>query len=252
MLKKLSSKRHWHGIVKQYVLRCMLFSLSLILLLEVGRLPEAVGQPTPTANYQTFTDWCANKANLNYQARLTVDLLLEQAGSKDCKQADRKLSSLTELKINDKPISNLHPLKSLVNLTSLNIWRSQISDLTPLESLTQLTYLDLFSNKISNLTPLKSLTNLTYLCLNFNQISDVTPLKFLTKLTYLDLSFNYISDVTPIKSLINLTSLHLIANQISDLTPLKSLIKLTDIYLTGNRSIARKICPVLPESICKF
>ncbi|MEG4455556.1 leucine-rich repeat domain-containing protein [Microcoleus sp. N9_A1] len=153
MLEKLLGKRNWLKIAKHTAWQCIVFSLSLILIVGNYRLPQAVGQKTPTANYKTFTDWCANKANLNPETRRTVDALLKQAETNECKTANQKLSSLGELDIKG----------------------NQVSDITPLQSLTNLTTLIFSGNQISDITPLQSLTNLTTLYLGFNQISDITP-----------------------------------------------------------------------------
>jgi Leucine-rich repeat (LRR) protein len=50
-----------------------------------------------------------------------------------------------------------------------------ISDLTPLKGLINLTRLDLYQNQISDLSPLKGLINLTELSLSRNQIIDWSP-----------------------------------------------------------------------------
>ena len=177
---------------------------------------------------QTFADWCRQKADLSSETKHTVEVLLEKAGTTECDEADRQLSSLTEL--------------LLVN--------NQISDIKPLASLTHLTKLWLINNQIGDIKPLVSLTKLTQISLINNQIGDIKPLASLTNLTQLDLRGNQISDIKPLASLTNLTKLILSGNQIGDIKPLASLINLTDLYLSGN-PIAPKTCPLSPESICK-
>lgn len=178
MLEKFLGKRHSPRIAKRYAGQCIVFSLSLILIVGGYRLPKAVGQQTQTVNYKTFTDWCANKANLNPEARRTVDALLDEARTNECEPANQKLLSLK----------------------GVGIWDSGISDITPLKSLTNLTTLSLSGNNISDIRPLTSLTNLTSLSLRDNKISDITPLKSLTKLTTLDLIGNPIENkICPIK-----------------------------------------------------
>jgi internalin A len=178
MLEKLLGKSSWLKIAKRYAGQCIVFSLTLILIVGGYKLPEAVGQRTQTANYKTFTDWCANKANLNPEARRTVDALLKEAETNECAPANKKLLSLK----------------------GVLIWDSGISDITPLKSLTHLTTLALDGNNISDITPLTSLTNLTHLSLRDNKILDIASLKSLTKLTTLDLSGNPIKNkICPIK-----------------------------------------------------
>ncbi|MGB3266996.1 MAG: leucine-rich repeat domain-containing protein, partial [Microcoleus sp.] len=60
-----------------------------------------------------------------------------------------------------------------------------------------------------------------------------------------------ISDAGALQALNNLFLLDLYNNQISDINSLQSLQRLTALDLRGN-PIASKICPVNPESICRF
>jgi Leucine-rich repeat (LRR) protein len=83
-----------------------------------------------TANYRTFIDWCTNKANLNPEARRTVDLLLEQAETNECEPANQKLSSLDNLYLNSNNISDITPLKSLTKLTYLSLGGNPIANQT--------------------------------------------------------------------------------------------------------------------------
>ncbi|MEG4572110.1 leucine-rich repeat domain-containing protein, partial [Microcoleus sp. N3A4] len=139
---------------------------------------------------KTFAEWCREKDSLSSEAKHTVDMLLQQAGTTECDGANQKLSLLTELNLSFNQISDIKPLESLTNITELNLQNNQISDIKPLESLTNLTQLVLSFNQISDIKPLKSLTNLTELILSFNQISDIKPLESLTNITELNLQNN--------------------------------------------------------------
>jgi internalin A len=119
MFKRLYCNRNLSLIAKRYAWQCIIFSLSLILILGGYRLPEAIGQQTPTANYKTFTDWCVNKAKLNPEARRTVDVLSKKAGTNECAPANQKLSSISESFLSINEISDITPLQSLTNLTEL-------------------------------------------------------------------------------------------------------------------------------------
>jgi internalin A len=178
---------------------------------------------------RTFADWCRQKADLSPEAKHTVEVLLQQAGTTECDAANQ----------------------TLLSLTGLLLPNNQISDLKPLESLTNLTVLFLPNNQISDIKPLESLTNLNLLYLDKNQISDIKPLESLTNLTVLDLDNNQISDIKPLESLTNLNLLYLDNNRISDIKPLQSLTNLILLRLSGN-PIAPKTCPLKPESICKW
>lgn len=91
----------------------------------------------------SFEQWCQQQANLSAERRKTVEVLLEEAGTRDCELAAKNLLSRTELY------------------------------LSPLSGLTNLTELDLQSNKITDVSPLAGLINLKELRLNNNQIKDV-------------------------------------------------------------------------------
>jgi len=214
-----------------------LFSATTVLL----SFPVLQAEADPTNN-QSFEQWCLQKDSFPVETKKTIEIMLEQAGTQDCKLADSKLNSLTRLylrsnQISSNQISDLKPITSLTNLTYLDLGDNQISDLKPVASLTNLTDLYLSDNQISDLKPISGLMNLTVLGLSRNQISDLKPVASLTNLTYLDLSGNQISDLKPISGLKNLTSLGLRGIHISDLKlkPLAGLTKLTELYLIDNQ-----------------
>jgi internalin A len=147
---------------------------------------------SPQSITKSFTQWCEEKNNLPAESKLTVDLLLKEADTEDCKLANAKLRKLTQIDLYHNNITNLEPLASLSNLTSLDLIGNQISDLKPLAGLSNLTYLALSENKIIDVKPLAGLSNLTYLSLSQNQITDVKPLASLIKLTDLKLRDNQV------------------------------------------------------------
>ena len=149
---------------------CALLTLS-------GNAMSVKGAEVRSPN-KTFADWCRQRASLSPQAKDTVDVLLSEARATDCDEADRELSSLTQLTLEFSKISDIKPLASLTNLTDLNLSYNKISDIKPLASLTNLTVLYLTSNQIGDIKPLASLTNLTALFLSGNPIAPKTcPLK---------------------------------------------------------------------------
>src|SRR5919199_772712 len=162
----------------------------------LNRLSEAPALPKKTTTGRNFAYWCQNQANLSVDARLTVELLLGKAGTNDCNQAESVLSTVTNLTLYNKKISDLSPLTSLTNLTNLSLISNKISDISPLKSLTNLNLLNLGGNQIQDASPLKSLTDLKTLDLSSNQIKDVSPLKSLTKLTTLKLQADLLTNET--------------------------------------------------------
>ncbi|WP_228056545.1 leucine-rich repeat domain-containing protein [Microcoleus sp. LEGE 07076] len=149
---------------------------------------------------RTFADWCRQKASLSPEAKHTVEVLLEKAGTTECDAANRQLSSLTTLSLSLNRINDIKPVASLTNLSELVLIENQVSDIKPLASLTNLNWLDLDKNQIRDIKPLASLTNLMELSLDNNQISDIKLLNSLTNLIWFSLSGNPIAPKTcPLK-----------------------------------------------------
>ncbi|MCJ8278858.1 MAG: leucine-rich repeat domain-containing protein, partial [Rivularia sp. ALOHA_DT_140] len=186
---------------------------------------------------KTITSWCKNKSTLDEETRITVNLLLERAGTKDCKKAGEKLTNITKLYLSDNNISNLEPISDLTHLTELYLSKNNISNIVALSNLTNLTKLDLSENDITNqnLQPISDLTNLTELNLQQNQIYDIEPLSTLTNLVHLRLSENQISDIELLVSFNKLKTLTLESNQIKELKPLANLTNLEQLRLDNNK-----------------
>ncbi|HAZ48390.1 MAG TPA: hypothetical protein DDW76_32015, partial [Cyanobacteria bacterium UBA11369] len=133
-------------------------------------------QPNQTTNFTTFADWVLHFDSLTEAARHTVEMLLNAANTSDCNEADRILSNLTYLNLQNNQIADISPLLTLTNLTHLDLNNNQIADISPLSALTNLTHLILVHNQIADISPLSALTNLTFLDLYNNQIADISPL----------------------------------------------------------------------------
>jgi internalin A len=195
------------------------------------------GQSVPSvqSKTQTFAQWCQQKNSVLAATRLTIDLLLKQAGTKNCKQADTKLNSLASIELYNDKISDLQPLSSLTNLTTLVMgeWGklTSISDLQPLSRLNKLTHIGIHSDRITNIKPLSGLTNLESLFLGGgNGIKDLNPLASLTNLTSLSFTSDGITDVKLLASLKKLTDLNIVGGS-TDLKLLSSLTNLESLTL---------------------
>lgn len=149
--------------------------------------------PSAQSKTKRFIQWCQEKDTLPVATARTIDVLLKQAKTQNCRSADSILGELTELNIGEGKISDLRPIAGLKNLTILNLDRNQIVDLAPLSNLSKLTTLNLSINKIVNVSPLANLSNLKSLNLMANNIRDVKSLAKLKKVTWLQLSDNPIS-----------------------------------------------------------
>ncbi len=174
-----------------------------VIAIEIGLLSQlvscnSVSSPTKVPSSlqpvsKSFTQWCNEKESLPAETKLTIDLLLKEVDTQDCKLGDSKLSNLSSLDLYHDKITNIEPLASLTNLTSLDLIGNQISDIKPLAGLINLTYLALAKNKISDVKPLAGLVKLTYLSLHGNQITDTKSLAGLSNLSNLTLSDNKIA-----------------------------------------------------------
>ena len=192
-------------------------------------------QPNEPMIFSSFADWCRHIDSLSQEGRHTVKVLLEKAGTDDPEAAQQILSSMTELDLNYKKITDVSSLGSLTNLITLNLDSNKITDVSSLGSLTNLTTLNLYSNQITDISFLGSLTNLTTLHLGSNQITDFSFLGSLPNLTTLNLNYNEITDISFLGSLTNLTTLYLRFNQITDISFLGSLTNLTTLHLGSNQ-----------------
>ncbi len=193
-----------------------------------GYSQETQSNPTQE-NFETFADWCRNRENLNPEAKRTVSLILQQAGTFNCGRASQNVQEISQLDLSTSQVSDVRPLQSLENLVELKLINNRISDVTPLQSLENLEVLDLSYNQISNITPLSSLTNLEVLNLSYNQVNQVESLQ----------------------SLMNLNELNLTNNQVTDITPLKPLDRLIYLFIRDN-PITDQTCPVQPKYVCQF
>ena len=146
-------------------------------------------------SFSSFADWCRHIDSLSEEARYTVKVLLERAGTDDPEAAEQILSRMTTLYLygHYEDLTDISPLGSLTNLTTLHLGYNNITDISSLGSLTNLTELDLSTNEITDISALRSLTNLTTLNLYENRITDVSALRKLTNLTELNLNENCIT-----------------------------------------------------------
>jgi internalin A len=203
------------------------------------------------ANPSTFTNWCKGRGYYTKATQLTIDVLLEKAGTNDCQQANSKLRKLRKLDLSGNKISDLKPLSVFTNLADIDLSRNRISDLQPLAKLKELNTLSLHTNQIGSLSSLRMINRLAWLDLSNNQIRSIEPLKNLQMLTVLYIANNKISDLKLFSNEANfrdLGSLDLSYNQIEDLNPLAlGGKKLTTLDLSHNRIVNVKPLTSLTE-----
>jgi internalin A len=168
--------------------RVVIILLASTLLLQISSVNIVSAQQRAI---KTFAQWCQHKDSLHENTRHTIDILLLEASTKNCQEADRNLNKLNQLQIGANHITDLSPLASLTNLTSLDLGSNRkINDISPLSRLNNLINLDLSSTQIVDLRPLASLKKLTELDLESNKIDDISPLASLNNLNFLYLGSN--------------------------------------------------------------
>ncbi len=139
--------------------------LALVSGLVLSFQASIVVAASPPQKPKSFAQWCQQKKSVSANTRHTIDVLLKEAGTKDCRKADAKLKTLTTLNLDHNKIIDVKPLSGLTKLTALSLNSNEIVDVKPLSGLTKLTELTLNSNEIVDVKPLAGLTNLTWLAL---------------------------------------------------------------------------------------
>ncbi|MGK7927376.1 MAG: CHAT domain-containing protein [Spirulina sp.] len=171
-------------------------TIAIAFLFVLGGISSTPAQNTPTR----FRDWCSRLDSFPPETQNTIEKLLEQAGTNDCKLAEDILSAMPQIALAGQEIRDLRPLASFTNLTALSLNHNQIEDVSPLANLNNLTFLILGFNQIKDVAPLANLTNLTWLDLTQNQVTDIQSLAPLTQLRSLSALDNPIAQkVCPIQ-----------------------------------------------------
>ncbi len=133
---------------------------------------------------------------------------------------------------------NMSKIKRLTNLTELRLDLSYIDEIKDLSSLTELKILSLFGNQISKIEGVNNLKDLERLNLGNNKIEKIENLENLRNLHYLNLSYNKIKRIENLDSLIYLKRLNLAENQITDLSGLERLINLEELEIRNNPKLS--------------
>jgi hypothetical protein len=68
--------------------------------------------------FSSFADWYLQKDSLSQEAKHTVDILLKMLGTSDINEANRILSTMDDLSLDECYISDITPLQSLTNLSA--------------------------------------------------------------------------------------------------------------------------------------
>ncbi len=145
----------------------------------------------------------------------------------------KNLIELTELNLIETQVNDLSQLSNLTNLRILILVKTQIEDISPISNLHKLQVINFSMTRVNNLTPLTGLINLERLICFDTNISDLSPLSQLTELKEFACSSSLLEDLTPLKELAQLQFLSCPYTQVSDISPLISLSKLRIIILNS-------------------
>ena len=153
----------------------------------------------------------------------------------------RNLINLQSLKIVTAS-NDLNPISELLNLKKLNLTLLKESSLTSLSYLHNLNELSIALNENSqfDLNFLNSLNNIKYLKINYRKLN-IQTLPSLKKLTILDLSKQKLKNITTIEKFDNLEELDLSNNAIYDIIPLARIKSLKKIIIYENPILQKDI-----------
>lgn len=223
----------------------------------------------------SFSQWCKSP-RLTASQSSTVRILLKEAKSTDCDQAQTNLENYHWLVLGSKGLTNVEPIASLTHLTRLVLFNNNISDVSPLKTLVNLRALDLANNQVSDIAHLKLLWRLSRLKLNDNPLKSINAIESLAHLEILELARTEVRDFSVLKhfkmlSTLNLSNneigdatieafphfeflkhLNLSSNNITNVSSLGALSSLWQLLLWRNPIPEPKVCPLQPETICRF
>ncbi len=154
------------------------------------------------------------------------------------------LAKIESLSVFSTNVSNIYPLKGLINLQSLDLSRTKVVDISALEYLSNLQSLDLCKTQVSNLRSLEELVNLRGLNLSVTKVSNINAVKKLSNLQELNLCETQVSDITIVGQLTGLIKLGISRCNISDIAVLKKLTNLRGLDVAHNK--ITDLSPILP------
>ena len=141
---------------------------------------------------------------------------------------------LVRLEIVTDAVTDISPIKALVNLSHLDLHgsperRGKLVNLMPLKGM-PLTSLYIYTIQVSDLSPLGGMKLTNLLCAD-TLVSDLSPLKGMM-LELMDCSGTHVSDISPLVGM-PLKAILLNNTLVSDLSPLKGM-KLTEVLVAGS------------------
>lgn len=192
---------------------------------------ELCAHPEDFANW-TKQYWLEDLEGLQYaKSAKMIDICYTDAvDGKKIKSLEplAPLVQLETLYLKQDGLTDISPIKTLVNLTELDLsGNKNISDISATADMKKLKRMNVSINNINNIDAVSGLVNLEYADFSKNQIKELPDMSKLTRLTSLDLSHNKLTDVSALKDVKTLNVLNLAGNSgVTDLKPLAGLVYL--------------------------
>lgn len=175
---------------------------------------------------------------------------------KKCKLLEEKMNLYASIRLDNKKITDITPLRYFKQLERISIADNNITDLSPLAKLTKLKELDISGNPISDISVLKNfkLTKLDIFsfipkpgcppgssgCIIKVKVN-LTPLSSITTLQNLTV-YGYDEPVPDLTKLVHLTSLTLASLDMKNLCTIENSKMLKRLSLTGNENLTSLKC----------
>lgn len=140
--------------------------------------------------------------------------------------------------IEGKRIASVEPLAPLAQLEILYLKQNGISDISPLKELINLRQLDVSGNyEIKDISSVTDMDKLETLDISINSVSDLSPVAGLESLERMNASSNQLTWLPDMSGMTSLKALDLSKNQLTDVSALAGLSGLQELNLSGNDSL---------------
>lgn len=146
-----------------------------------------------------------------------------------------QLKSIKSISIPDAKITDLNPLKDLIELESLILFNNKISSIDCLANLKKLKILNVSHNQIRDIQVLSNFLSLEALMLDANDIIDFSRIQFLKELNFLSIKNNKVSDISFLKNSNRLKCLYFDDNQVSVCDSISGHAELTYLSFKNNQ-----------------
>lgn len=139
------------------------------------------------------------------------------------------------LNLRHRKITNIAPLRNLVNLQTLNLSNTQVADIEPIKQLVNLRHIKFNDTPVANIDPIKQLVKLQSLDFENSQVNNIDPIKKLVNLQNLTLRNTHVADIVSIRSLLDLKCLDIEGTPVTNIDSIKMLLSLEQLYLSGTQ-----------------